>query len=155
MKKTITILALFMLLFAQSCTKENESEFEDTVYCNTPPSPFLFELVNKATGENVFANGTFSRYNIKVVNTKDQSNVSFEFLTENGENIIGINSIGWKTEILKYSIQLSNETIFNLSVNAERLFDDGCSFTRYKEIKIENAEYEFNKTTEIYKILLD
>ncbi len=155
MKKTITILAILVLIFTQSCTNENGSEFEETVYCNTPPSPFLFELVNKATGKNLFANGTFSRYDIKVVNTVDQSNVPFEFLTENGQNIIWINSIGWETEIVKCSIQLSKETIFNLNVNAERVGEGACFFTRFKEIKIENVAFEFNKTTEIYKILLD
>ena len=152
MKKTTSILAIIILILTQSCKKKNECE---DIACFTPPSPFRFELVDKLTGENLFTNGTFNSDDIKVIKLDDKSNVEFTFIDENDYNIIQINTIGWKTEIVNYSIQISTENIFNLYVSAERLNENCCSFTRYKEIKIENSEFELNQTNGIYKILVD
>ena len=151
MKKTITILVISVFILTQSCKKD---ECED-IACFTPPSPFGFELVDKVTGENLFTKGTFNSNDIKVINIDDQRNVQFTFIDENDYNIIQINTIGWKTEIINYSIQISTENIFNLYVNAERLNENCCSFTRYQEIKIENSEFELNQTNGLYKILVD
>ena len=152
MKKITTILAIIILILTQSCEKENDCE---GYACFTPPSPFRFELVDKFTGENLFANGTYNSNDIKVINLDDQSKVEFTFIAENDYNIIQINTIGWKTETVNYSIQISTENIFNLYVSAERLNENCCSFTRYKEIKIENSEFELDQTNGTYKILVD
>jgi len=152
MKNLTTITAIIILFLTLSCKKENECE---DIACFTPPSPFAFELVDKLTGENLFTNGTFNSNDIKVINIDDQRNVQFTFIDENDYNIIQINTIGWKTEIVNYSIQISTENIFNLYVSAERLNENCCSFTRYKEIKIENSEFELNQTNGLYKILVD
>lgn len=136
----------------QSCKVINECE---DIACFTPPSPFEFELVEKLTGENLFTNSTFKSNDIKVVNLDDQSNVKFTFIDENDYNILQINIIGWKTEIVNYAIQIAEENIFNLYVEAKRLNENCCSFTRYNEIKIENSEFELNRTNEIYKIFVE
>jgi len=149
-KKTIAILAIIILILTQSC--ENDCE---GYACFTPPQPFGFELVDKFTGENLFTNGTLNSNDIKVINLDDQSKVQFTFIAENDYNLIQINTIGWKTETVNYSIQISTENIFNLYVSAERLNENCCSFTRYKEIKIENSEFELDQTNGIYKILVD
>ena len=152
MKNLTTITAIIILFLTLSCKKENECE---DILCFTPPSPFGFELVDKLTGENLFTNGTFNSNDIKVINIDDQRNVQFTFIDETDYNIIQINTIGWKTEIVNYSILISTENIFNLYVSAERLNESCCSFTRYKEIKIENSEFELNQTNGLYKILVD
>ncbi len=152
MKKINTILAIIILILTQSCKKENECEGLD---CFTPPSPFGFELVDKLTGENLFTNGTFNPNDIKVINLDDQSNLEFTFIDENDYNIIQINTIGWKTETVNYSINISNESVFELFVNAERLNGECCDYTEYKEIRIENSEFELNQNSGIYKILVE
>jgi len=135
MKKITAILAIIILILTQSCKKENAC---DDILCFTPPEPFGFELVDKLTGENLFTNGTYAPNDISVINLDDQSNVSFTFIDENDYNIIVINTIGWKTETVNYSIKISNESIFELFVNAERLNGDCCDYTEYKEIQINN-----------------
>jgi hypothetical protein len=152
MKKITTISAIIILLLTQSCKKENACE---GLLCFTPPGPFRFELVDKLTGENLFTNGTYTPNEIKVINLYDQSNVSFTFIDENDYNIIMINSIGWKTETINYSINISNESLFELFVDAERLNGECCDYTEYKEIRIENSEFELNQTNGLYKILVD
>ena len=151
-KKITTILTLIILIITQSCKKKDDCE---DLECFTPPSPFGFELVDKLTGENLFTNGTFKSIDIKVINLDDQSNVEFTFIDENDYNIIQINTIGWKTETVNYSINISNESIFELFVNAERLNGECCNYTEYKEIRIKNSEFELNQNSGIYRILVD
>jgi hypothetical protein len=147
-----TILAIIILILTQSCKENNECE---GILCFTPPEPFRFELVDKWTGENLFTNGTFNSNAIKVINLDDQRNVEFTFINENDYNLIQLNTIGWKTETVTYSVQISNENIFNLYVIAERLTSKCCDYTDFKEIQIENSEFEFNEVAGIYKILVD
>lgn len=151
MKKITIILAIILLIFNQSCNKENETE---TIDCFTPPQGFQFELVDKSTGENLFTNGTFNSIDIKVINLFDQKNVEFNFIDENDYNIISIGSIGWKTEIVYYSIKISSKNIFNLYVNAETV-NDKCIISKYNEIRIENSEFELNQESDIYKIFVE
>ena len=114
-----------------------------------------FELVDKLTGDNLFTDGTFNSSDIKIINLDEQSNVEFTFIDENEHNIIRLSKIGWKTETVNYSVEVSTEQIFQLFVDAERLNKNCCAYTDYKEIRIENTEYEWNQNTGIYKILIE
>jgi len=148
MKYLVSFIFIFLIIITQSCKK-------DCGLCFSPPSAFEFELVDKLTGENLFTNGTFNSSDIKIINLDDQSNVEFTFIDENDYNVIKINTIGWKTEIVNYSIRISSDVIFDLYVNAERKKGECCSYTEFKEIRIENSDFELNQDTGIYKILVD
>ncbi len=89
------------------------------------------------------------------MNTIDSSDIEFTFIDENNFNVIQVNSIGWKTETINILVKIFNDNIFNLYVNAERLNENCCSFTRYNEIRIENSEFEFDSEKGIYKILVE
>jgi hypothetical protein len=146
MRNILRLLFILTAITVQGC-KENENNL--WVPCNTPPGPFKFEIVDKATGENLFTNGTYEPEQIEVINLND------DFIDENVINLIQINSIGWKTEKVNLLFKVANEDIFYLYVDAERIIEHGCSFTRYNEIKIENSEFEFDSSTGIYKILTE
>lgn len=60
-----------------------------------------FEIVDKATGENLFNNGTYNSSDIKIVNLADDSIVEHNFIDENNFDLIQINKIGWQTEIME------------------------------------------------------
>jgi hypothetical protein len=150
MKKVNRILAITILLFTLSC-----SEKVACGECFTPPLPFQFELVDKLTGENLFSNGTFNSGDIEVLNIENQSNIEFAFIEENDYDMIVINTIGWKTEIVNYSIRVSSENIFELFVIAERLSGECCSYTEYTEIRIENSDFELDQDSGIYKIFVE
>ncbi len=152
MKKIAKILVIITLLMNQSCEKKNPCKDVD---CFTPPSPFNFELVDKSTGENLFTNGTYKPSEIKITNISDNSIIPYFFIDENNYNVIQINSIGWETEIIECSLKINDIEVLRLYVDAKRLNENCCSFTRYDEIRIENAEYEFDNQTGIYKILID
>lgn len=151
MKRSITILTLIILIFTQSCKDDPQED----ILCFTPPPPFRFELVDYLSGENLFTNGTFDSNEIGVINLDDQNNVEFTFIDENDNNIIKVMTIGWETEMVNYSFQISSESVFELFVDAERMNGDHCDYTEYKEIRIENADFEFNQDSGVYKILIE
>ena len=150
LKQITKILIFFTIILNQSC--EN-NDCEDTL-CFTPPSPFIFELVDKSTGENLFTNGTYNSNDIEILNISDNTEIEYSFINENDINIIQIGSIGWESEIVECSLQINDTEILRLYVDAKRISENCCSFTRYDEFRIENAEYEYDNQSGIYRILL-
>ena len=99
MRNILRLLFILTAITVQGC-EENENNL--CIPCNSPPGPFKFEIVDKATGENLFTNGTYEPEQIEVINLNDYNNIEYifidEFIDENVINLIQINSIGWKTE---------------------------------------------------------
>ncbi|MBP1838287.1 hypothetical protein [Formosa algae] len=150
MKKIYFILICTTLTFL-SCNTDDCEDYN----CFTPPSPFLFELVDKTSGENLFTNVTYSPEDINIINTlNNNAKTEFEFIDEDNYNIIQINSIGWKTETVNLEVKIKDETIFNLYVDSERKNEDCCSFTNYKAVEIQNVEYTQEDQFDIYTILV-
>ena len=148
MKKTIVPIFILVLLSIISCSDEECGE------CFTPPKFFIFDLVDKDSDENVFFSGKYSSDDIEVLDASDHR-VEFEFINYEDFNLIEIKTIGWQTETVNYRINIGEENIFDLYVDAERLSENCCSFTRYQEIEISNAEYINDPLTGIYKIIVE
>jgi hypothetical protein len=151
MRKKLMLIAVMILLSAQACA---DKDCED-VLCFTPPMPFAFELVDKDSGENLFTNGSYDSDDIEVLNVSDNSRREFVFISENELNIIQIGSIGWENEIAEVVLKVGDETILNLYVDSERVSEDCCNFTKYNEIRIDNADYELDPQSGIYTIRID
>ncbi|WP_159021793.1 hypothetical protein [Formosa sp. L2A11] len=145
---------LFFILLCISPTFQSCSD-DENIDCFTPPSPFLFELTDNTTGENLFTNGTYNSEDITLTNILDNnSNVEYTFIDEDNYNTIQINSVGWETEIVNFELRIKDEIIFNLYVDAERKSEDHCSFTTYNEFEIQNAEYTQDSQFDVYTILI-
>ena len=151
MRKKLILIAVMILLCAQACT---DRDCEDLL-CFTPPIPFAFELVDKNSGENLFTNGSFDSDDIEVVNVSDNSSREFVFISEDALNIIQIGSIGWENEIAEVVLKVGDQTILNLYVDSERVSENCCNFTKYNEIRIDNADYELDQQSGIYTVLID
>ena len=151
MRKTLKLVALIALLFIQAC---DNNDCEDLL-CFTPPIGFAFELVDKDSGENLFTNGTYNPDNIEVLNVLDNSKREFSFISENDINIIRIGSIGWETEIADVVLKVGDASILNLYVDSERVSENCCNFSKYNEIRIDNAEYELDQQSGIYTIFIE
>ncbi|WP_372648735.1 hypothetical protein [Draconibacterium sp.] len=152
MRKALIFLVFVFATTTWSCDTQDKC---DGVDCFTPPTPFVLELVDKSTGENLFTSGVFSPEDINIVNIDDHSNVEFQFIDENDINIIAIHSIGWKTQTVTYSIEISSESLLTLFVDTERLSENCCAFTRYNEIEIDGSDFELNELDGVYKILVE
>ncbi len=85
----------------------------------------------------------------------DDSNVGFDFIDEDNIDLIRINSIGWETEKVNVLVRIADKNIFNLVVDAVLVNENCCSHTNYNEIEIENAEFQLDSETGIYKIRVE
>ena len=150
MKNLFKILLLVLMVVFIGCTNQLDSNQK---LCFTPPSAFNFEILNKTSGENLFTNGTYQSNQITIIDLSNNSKVPFTFIAENGQNIISIHTIGWKTEKINYSITIQEKALFSLYVDASRI-SDGCSYTEFNEVAIKNSDFEFNQNTVIYKIFV-
>jgi len=151
MRKKLTLILVLILLGTQSC---DDNDCGDLL-CFTPPEGFAFELVDKDSRENLFTNGSYNSDDIEVLNIKDNSRREFRFISENELNIIQIGSIGWENEIAEVVLKVGDLMILNLYVDSERVSENCCNFTKYNEIRIENAAYELDQQSGVYTILLD
>lgn len=128
---------------------------DDCNDCFTPPQSFIFEIVDKNTGENLFTNNTFQPNQINIRDIATNAAAEYSFISENDMNLIQISNIGFKTEIVSLKIDIANSHIFDFYVDVERRKDDCCSFTQYKEIQISDAEFQQDPESGFYKILVD
>lgn len=148
--ENIKFLLILLGIGFQSCTNDCDK------LCFTPPQSFLFELIDKSSGENLFTNGTFNPQEILIINDLNtDSTVEFTFISENELNLIQIGVIGWKSEIVDLMIEVSGIYAYNFYVDAERKSEDCCSFTEFKEISIKNSYFVLDTETGVYKILVE
>jgi hypothetical protein len=119
----------------------------------TPPTPFLFEIVSKGSGTNVFTAGIYQPDAVSVIDLDKNTAVDFTFVDEGEVNLVVIHSIGWQTEKVNLGFRLAGEPLFSLFADAALVSEDCCSFTRFNEIRIENVVYAYDSETGIYKII--
>jgi hypothetical protein len=150
MKSLYKFLSIFILVILFGCTNGSEH-----ISCFTPPGSFSFQITDKKSGENLFTNGTYAPSQIIITDLYTDKIVAFKFIDENKYNAIVINNIGWKTEKINYSIAIKEKNIFELYVDASRLNKNNCSYTNYNEVKIKNIEFELDRSTGVYKILVE
>jgi len=129
----------------------SDKDCED-IDCFSPPYMFVFDIVDKDTGENVFTSETYTPDQISVLNSEDGSAREYDFIDENNVNLIRIGSIGWTTEIAQVDLIIADKTILKLYVDAERVTEDCCNFSVYNEFSIDDAEYEQNQQTGVYTV---
>lgn len=144
----LLIIAAFVL---NSCSVDNCD-----VDCNSGPLSLSFELLDKATGENLFTNNTFDVADIKVLDLDDNnSNVQFTFNSENEINIISLGPFGWGTNIANYLLKVGERNIFTLHVDAEEIKDICCSYVVLNKLTIEGAGFSQNTQNGIYEVLVE
>lgn len=150
MRSLFQTLLLLPLLTFQGCGDE-----DCNLDCFTPPAPFVLEIVDKYSGENLFSNGAFSPEDIVVENRTTGRNLEFSFISENGQDLLVIHSIGWETEIVDALVSVGTEDVCSLFVDAERLSENCCAFTRFNEVRIGISEHEKDPSSDLYRIFFD
>ncbi|NMM49249.1 hypothetical protein [Marinigracilibium pacificum] len=145
----LLVSLVVIITFGTSCLSEECGE------CFTPPPEFVFEVVDSQTGENLFTSGVYDVEQLQVLDSADGSSINYEFITRDNLNLIVLDDIGWSTEKIIYSFKISGENIFVLQVDAERVSEDCCNFTRFNEIIINPVESEYSQNTGIFKVKIE
>lgn len=126
------------------------------VDCSSGPLSLSFELLDKATGENLFTNSTFDPADIAVFDLgNNNSEVQFTFNSENDINIITLGPFGWGTNIANYLLKVGDRDIFTLYVDAEEIKDECCSNVILNKLTLEGAAYSQNTQNGVYEVLVE
>ncbi|WP_291144779.1 hypothetical protein [Flavobacterium sp. UBA7680] len=142
-------IVLFLLITTFGCSGEASN-------CTSPPVSLVFEFVDKDSGENLFTNGTFdAKQGVTVTDLDTKKIIQTSYLNADNLNRLAINSIGFQSGNFNYSIAIQGKDIFELHVSAERLSENGCSFSRINSFEIKNADSKLDTTTGAYKILIN
>ncbi len=145
------ILLFFAAFILNSCNVD-----KCDVLCVSGPLSLSFELLDKATGENLFTNGTFDSTDIEVLDLdNNNSNVEFTFNAENNINIINLGPFGWGTNIANYLLKVGERDIFSIYVDAENIEGECCSRVVLNKLTLEGADYSQNTENGVYEVLVE
>jgi len=144
-------ILLFLILISFTTCKINECE---GIACFTPPPNFIFELVDKTTGENLFTNGVLNSNTIEILN-EDAKKIAFNFITEDDINLLQLSEIGWNLGLHTYTVSVGTEVEFTITLEMESKHENCCSFFNTLQFNISNYEFEQSNTSEIYTIKID
>ena len=83
--KRINLLLFTLIIILQSCNNDDNCDQD----CFTPPNTFLFEVVDKTSGENLFTNKTYNPEDIIITDSlNDNQSVAYTFISEDNLNLI-------------------------------------------------------------------
>lgn len=143
----LTTIVLFIAV-ATGCHKTDKCEDVD---CFTPPQEFAFNIVDKATGENVFATGEFTREDVDVYNANDQW-TKHQFNSYGDTNLLILPEIGWTLERTAYTIHLSDQDSINFVLDMEERHDNCCTFFRKTEFGVTNHDWTEIDSTGVIRV---
>ncbi|MWB92861.1 hypothetical protein GON26_00630 [Flavobacterium sp. GA093] len=118
------------------------------------PETVAFQVLNKDNGQNLFTNGTYNPGEITITNLESNSPVNFSFITDNSLNLIVIENIGRESESINYAVKIAGKNLFDFTGDAI-LVKNEFSEPEYSNLKVENAANLLDKTTGVYKILVE
>lgn len=124
---------------------------DDTPICETGPVGLPFEVIDNATGENLFAVGLYKHNQIEILD-KEGELVDFHF--DSDRNIVRV-LLGWETKSDVYTVSIDEAIYFDIIFTLERNTGGGCSSTSLVELELEGATAETSSSTGITKIFID
>ncbi|WP_339833931.1 hypothetical protein [uncultured Flavobacterium sp.] len=146
MKSTLFILIAFILF---SCEKT-----EPCQDASTGPPYFFVEIVDSATNENIFTNGTYTENQLSVSTAPATNTNSYFFIAEDNANIIQITP-SWSEGTFTTTISLHNQ-ISILIVSEIYKSETRCNTNYFlKSVSIEGFDYEFVTENGFYRIKID
>ncbi len=139
MKKTLLLLLVAALAIANhSCDKCKDIE------CFSPPPTFSFQLLDKDSGEDLVANGSFEAEQVKVfdlANNKVHS-MLVSPSTDSTAYFFIDQEIGWETgdENASFELRLNDSTVFPFTYLTLKKNEDCCTSFELKEFEMEGVE---------------
>ncbi len=146
--------AKILLLTTFPVPNTNNVVYSSNYSCFTLPPEFLFEIVDKQSGENMFSSGKFNSKDI-IVKDENNKNISHAFCSDNGFNLINLSSIGWNTNISDYTLFIGADIKIKIHLVMEKKINGNNSISYNKiEFSVEDYEYEQSNTAGIIKIII-
>ena len=146
--RILTFLIISVTVLFSGCNKCKD------IACFTPPRPFAIEFLDSESKENLISNGTYSFEQIQIENVENGNSINFDTISYADESFLRLTDIGWKTEIVNYSITIPNEFEFTFHVDAARLEGGCCEFTQINKMYISGYEFEENISSELISVFI-
>ncbi|MBI5915390.1 MAG: hypothetical protein HY842_08435 [Bacteroidetes bacterium] len=141
MKKNALLLTIFasLLLLNFQCGKC------DDIDCFTPPNEFTFQLLDKDSGEDLVANGTFQADEISVFSITGNKKHELQFLTDSTAYFFTDQEIGWETgpENTSYELRLNPSTTLPFTYETREVSEDCCTFFELARFEMDSVERFF------------
>jgi len=141
MKNTLKISALFLTVILQTSCSFFGMETCDDIACFTPPQPFHFEILTSSRA-NISTLNDFELSKISIYNETQQLNMEVDSVIVNDKMLITSDLIGWDDGVNTYRFDYDNNTLYTLTVDAQTINKDCCTFTEYKEVSITGGNSE-------------
>lgn len=138
MKKISYLTIFFITLFLQSCNLFKD-DCKD-IQCFTPPETFSFQLVNPE-GKDALSDSAFILSKLEVIRLEHNENLKFDTASVQGITVLTVERIGWEEGVESYQFVYNEAELFTFTLDAETVSENCCTFTRYNEISVLNAEY--------------
>ncbi len=107
----------------------------DDIACFTPPLPFHFEILTSSS-ENISTLNNFELAKLSIYNETKQSNMEVDSIIVNDKMLITSDLIGWDDGVNTYRFDYDNVALYTLTVDAQTISEDCCTFTEYNEVSI-------------------
>ncbi len=142
MKSLISVLFIMVLL--SGCTSSDER-----ILCETGPVGLTFEVIDEATGENLFED-KFNANQLHIENNEEER-VDVRFETE--RNVFNV-LLGWESKSDTYTVTIAEEIEFTIAFTLEESSSGGCTSTKLTALEITGATYESQGTSDVTTIFV-
>ncbi|MCC8359966.1 hypothetical protein [Salinimicrobium sediminilitoris] len=142
MKSLISVLFIMVLL--SGCTSSDEG-----ILCETGPVGLTFEVIDEATGENLFED-EFNPNQLQIENNEEER-VDVRFETE--RNVFNV-LLGWESKSDTYTVTIAEEIEFTFAFTLEESSSGGCTSTKLTALEITGATYEIQETSDVTTIFV-
>lgn len=150
MKKNALLLTIFasLLLLNFQCDK-----CED-ISCFTPPNEFTFQLLDKDSGEDLVANGTFQAGEISVFSIAGNKKHGLQFSTDSTAYFFTDQEIGWVTgsQNTSYELRLNPSTTLPFTYETREVSEDCCTFFELVRFEMDSVERLFIAQQNLFQL---
>ncbi len=144
--KRVLILAGFFLVFG-SCSKVNDCNKDYKV----APPVFVFQFIDKNTGNDLFVNSKLATNKFNVVDEKGKK-IHYDFTRQKEKAVLILSSIGWNLEEKQYTISLGKRFSVKILLDMDYVEEECYTSFKVKSFKIEDYEYHQDRQTGIIQI---
>ncbi|MCY2685883.1 hypothetical protein [Salinimicrobium sp. TH3] len=138
------IRVLFIMVLLSGCTSSDEG-----ILCETGPVGLTFEVIDEATGENLFED-EFNPNQLQIENNEEER-VDVRFETE--RNVFNV-LLGWEAKSDTYTVTIAEEIEFIIAFTLEESSSGGCTSTKLTSLETTGATYESQGTNDVTTIFV-
>jgi len=150
MKKPVMLPTLFACLglLNLQCSKC------DDVACFSPPNEFSFQLLDKDSGEDLVANGTFAADEVSVFSIAGNKKHELQVSTDSLAYFFNDFEIGWETgpENTHYELRLNPSTIRPFTYETKNVNEDCCTFFELVRFEMDSVERLFIPQRNLFQL---